>query len=58
MVTGSLEDVGIRSAINEGSTTSVPHVGGEGTLAKDSGEIVLGGVVNLLITGSAEVDAI
>lgn len=43
---------------NEGSTTIGLHVGGDCTLAKDRGEIVIGDVVNLLNTRSAEVGAV
>ena len=49
--------VGNDGLTNEGSTATGLHVGGDVALAKDGGEIVLGDVINLFDTSSAEVDA-
>jgi hypothetical protein len=55
---GSLYDVGIRSTINEGSTTTGLQVGSDtSSRAKDRGEICLYDIVNLLNARSAKVDA-
>jgi len=54
---GGLDNVGIRSTINEGSTASGLDVGDDLTLAIDLGESGLEDIVNLFVTGSAEVDA-
>jgi len=56
-VAGSLDDVGIRSTINEGSSTGCLQGVGI-ALVKERGEIGLEDIVKLLNARSAEVDAV
>jgi len=57
-VAGSLDDVGIRSTINERSATFRLHLGGDITLANYGRETCLGDIVNLLIARGTKVDAV
>jgi hypothetical protein len=57
-IAGSLDNVWVRSTIDEGSTTVRLHVGGDGTLTEDRGEVALSNIIYLFDARSAKVGAV